>query len=195
MEQKDLLENSFKRLDEIIENDVPEIEYAKSIAPEKEEAKKELEDTITKLEAAQDGAEEKNIELTEFEKMQEDTAIISIDELMAKAKESYDANEKYEDSYQDEGNEPITIDELEARRAPKEEIKITEEKEVKNNISEERKFKSSPIISPIFGIEKHEKNVNDLELENTANYEKLDEEIRKTNEFIGTLKELQKKLN
>ena len=127
--------------------------------------------------------------------MQEDTAIISIDELMAKAKESYDANEKYEDSYQDEGNEPITIDELEARRAPKEEIKITEEKEVKNNISEERKFKSSPIISPIFGIEKHEKNVNDLELENTANYEKLDEEIRKTNEFIGTLKELQKKLN
>ncbi len=55
-------------------------------------------------------------------------------------------------------------------------------------------FKSSPIISPIFGIEKHSQE-NNLELENTANYEKLDQEIRKTNEFIATLKELQKKLD
>ena len=36
---------------------------------------------------------------------------------------------------------------------------------------------------------------SDIELENTANFEKLDEEIRKTNEFLMTLKELQKKLD
>ena len=32
-------------------------------------------------------------------------------------------------------------------------------------------------------------------LENTANYDKFDEEIKKTNEFIVTLKELQEKLD
>lgn len=55
-------------------------------------------------------------------------------------------------------------------------------------------FKSSPIISPIFGIEE-KKNESNLELENTANYDKLDEEIKKTNQFIATLKELQHKLD
>ena len=39
------------------------------------------------------------------------------------------------------------------------------------------------------------KNDNNMELENTANYEKLDEEIKKTNEFLKVLKELQKKLD
>ena len=34
-----------------------------------------------------------------------------------------------------------------------------------------------------------------IELENTANYEKLDEEIRKTNEFLSKLRELQKNLD
>ena len=34
-----------------------------------------------------------------------------------------------------------------------------------------------------------------MELENTANYDNLDEEIRKTNEFLMTLRELQKKLD
>ena len=56
------------------------------------------------------------------------------------------------------------------------------------------KFKSSPIISPIYGVEKEETNET-LELENTANYEKLDAEIKKTNEFLSKLKELQKKLD
>ncbi len=54
-------------------------------------------------------------------------------------------------------------------------------------------FKKSPVISPIYGIERSEDDY--LELENTANYDKLDEEIRKTNEFLMTLKELQKNLD
>lgn len=56
------------------------------------------------------------------------------------------------------------------------------------------KYKPSPIISPIYGIEK-EPSKTDIELENTANYEKLDEEIKKTNEFLMTLRELQKHLD
>ena len=51
------------------------------------------------------------------------------------------------------------------------------------------KYHPTPVISPIFGIEKNYKT--DIELENTANYDKLDEEIKKTNEFMMTLKELQ----
>ncbi len=62
--------------------------------------------------------------------------------------------------------------------------------------SEHKKFKSSPVISPVFGIEKPlTSTASDIELENTANYDKLDEEIRKTNEFLMTLKELQQKLD
>ena len=53
-------------------------------------------------------------------------------------------------------------------------------------------FKRSPVISPIYGIESPR---TELELENTANYEKLDEEIKKTNDFIMTLKELQSNLD
>ena len=54
------------------------------------------------------------------------------------------------------------------------------------------RFKNSPIISPVFGIEKKD---SELELENTANYEKFDQEIKKTNEFLMTLQELQHKLD
>lgn len=54
------------------------------------------------------------------------------------------------------------------------------------------KFQSRPIISLIYGIARKETTDN-LELENTANYEKLDEEIKKTNELLMILKELQKK--
>lgn len=61
--------------------------------------------------------------------------------------------------------------------------------------NENNKFKNSPVISPVFGIEQKQMSETDFELENTANYEKLDEEIKKTNEFLMTLKELQKKLN
>ena len=57
-------------------------------------------------------------------------------------------------------------------------------------------YTPSPVISPIFGIEEENLSKNNaLSLENTANYEKLDAEIRKTNEFLSKLKELQKKLD
>lgn len=66
--------------------------------------------------------------------------------------------------------------------------------ETRNSQTAYQQYKSMPIISPIYGLEK-ESTKTDLELENTANYEKLDEEIKKTNEFIMTLKELQKNLD
>lgn len=166
--------------------------------------------------------EVENIKLTNYEESQEENAIISLEELMKKSKEMYALNEITQ--YADEGNVPISLTEFEKQvgeankdvynepfiisnvvsekevieeleEEKKESVKLDDFNTVKVEVKEEvKKFKSSPIISPIYGI-RDEVKENDLELENTANYEKLDEEIRKTNEFLMTLKELQKHLD
>lgn len=216
---------SMPRVEEIKE----EISYA-PIELNQEEAIEELERLTKELEIRAEIEKQKaleesnnikseNEELTLFEKEQEEKAIISMDELMSKANDIYLNNETVQ--YEDEGNEPITLDDLRARweqqqaklsKIEKEEEKEQEivvevkpeEKEIKKVVfpTMERisKFENSPIISPVYGIERKEENEsiimnNELELENTADYEKFDEEIRKTNEFIATLKELQKKLD
>lgn len=195
------------------ENTIDEIQYT-SIEPDMETAKLELKKLEEQLILEEENKKEeivepvieneKNIELTAYEKGQEAEAIISLDELLSKGKELYDANEVTQ--YEDEGNEPISIQDLEKRMDKNKvetisldkEEKVDEIKqEIKNvgDIRIEPKFKSSPIISPIYGIEKiNNDNINDIELENTANYDKLDQEIKKTNEFLMTLKELQNKL-
>ena len=217
-------ENSIK-----VEEVKEDIVYA-PIELNKDEAKEELERLTKELEIraeiekqkALDEAnniEKEDDELTSFEKEQEENAIISMDELMSKANDIYTNNEVIQ--YEDEGNEPITLDDLRARweqeqakfakiekeEEKKEEVVVEvkpEEKEIKQVVfpTMERisKFENSPIISPVYGIERKDNDEdvissNELELENTADYEKFDEEIRKTNEFIATLKELQKKLD
>lgn len=179
--------------------DVEEIKYVDD-AMEKTNAQLELQRLTEELKKAEEVT--KNIDLTDFELEQEETAIISLDELLEKGDTLYDKNEITQ--YEDEGNEPINLKELEERYKIQQEEKQTvvlddfntARKKPETAYVEEKKFKSSPVISPIYGIE--EKNVNKdqaLELENTANYDKLDEEIRKTNEFLQILKELQKKLD
>lgn len=212
-----------------------------------EELSKDIkeEPQVQEVKVQEKPVEEENIALTNFEKEQEENAIISLDELMAKASDIYEKNEEIQ--YQDEGNEPISIADLQAKweeekkkiAAIEKDVVIEEvaplttvadvQKELTKKvefdehiaiapIKEEQKplrvpyketeqgFKSSPIISPVYGIERKqfeeaEKinppqiNSNELALENTANYEKFDAEIRKTNEFIAALKELQKKLD
>lgn len=182
---------------------VEELKYT-SIEPDPSVAKEELQRITEELKEQEEKIEEvvENSRLTDYEVEQEQTAIISLEELVKKSKELYEANELTQ--YKDEGNEPISISDLEviAGRTAEPitspfEIKnvVKEDKEeVETKVEEVKKFKSSPIISPIYGIEKQEV-VNELELENTANYEKLDAEIKKTNEFLMTLKELQSKLD
>ena len=233
-----------------------ELQYT-SIEPSMEDAKRELDrvrEELRNKENMQDDME--NIALNNYEEEQEANAIISLEELIKRSKDMYEANEATQ--YADEGNEPISLQDLEKKVGEKassfdepfiienvvpaselqeeilEEPQIIEsqvietpnvvrpiyeapsisqmkkdleskidsyltKKEItKDTVSvketESKKFKSSPIISPIFGIEKKESTTN-MELENTANYEKLDEEIKKTNEFLKVLKELQKKLD
>lgn len=200
-----------------------EITYT-SIEPSHEEAQEELRRLTEELEKAEE--ETKNIDLTSYEEAQERDAIISLDELIKKSKEMYASNELTQ--YEDEGNEPISLADLEAKMKQvaaieEEPVEYTEpviepiieqieetpvveqmvlddfdtvkvEVEKRPVYQESFKYKPSPIISPVYGIEK-KISQNDLELENTANYEKLDEEIKKTNDFIMTLKDLQKHLD
>ena len=233
-----------------------ELQYT-TIEPNPEQAKEELRKLAEELEE-----EEKRVEenpqtiITNYEEQQESSAIISLEELVRKSKEMYANNEL--NQYKDEGNEPISLTDLElakeennkpyynepfiiANAVSDMEHQINKPEQIEqlqmndfNNVSvnptvtvaatnvapvvstdtnvnetayqpqvQERpkienlyqtsKFKKSPVISPIYGIERSDDDY--LELENTANYDKLDEEIRKTNEFLMTLKELQKNLD
>lgn len=171
----------------------PNLEYT-NIEPDKTEAQEELQRLTEVLEQAQE-EEEKNINLTEFEEEQEKNAIISIDELINKTKAMYESGEF--DKYEDEKVNPISLDDLDKKEV-EEPVLITLDDLETAKASEEvvSTFKSSPIISPVFGIETNAgTKATEMELENTANYEKLDEEIKKTNEFLMTLKEFQKNLD
>lgn len=197
-------------------NEEEVIKYKDEVYTESE-AKAELERITEELKKLEKEEKTENIELTKFETEQEENAIISLDELIAKGKTITEQNEIRE--YQDDGNEPISIKELEERyRKEKEQVEVLEveeefkdekpklsiddflsakEKPLTEAYSEkESTYHPSPIISPVYGIEEEpiKKNTT-LELENTANYEKFDEEIRKTNEFLNKLKELQEKLD
>ena len=199
-------------------NEEEVIKYKDEVYTESE-AKAELERITEELKKLENEEKEENIELTKFETEQEENAIISLDELIAKGKTITEQNEVTQ--YQDDGNEPISIQELEERyRKEKEQVEVLEvEEEPKtekpklsiddflsakekvpsiNEAYTEKKstYHPSPIISPIYGIEEEPVRKNTtLELENTTNLQKFDEEIRKTNEFLSKLKELQQKLD
>lgn len=210
VEEVPILENKPMNQSLLVEDKEEELQYT-SMEPDVAEAQAELMKLTETLEKAEQ--EVKNIELTAFEEEQEQNAIISLDELMARGRAMYESGEF--DKFEDEGNEPISLQDLENRMREETVLEVEEVSKVleqivlddfqtvavepmveKNDYQEHKKFQSSPIISPVYGIEKTQVNSSsDLELENTANYEKLDDEIRKTNEFLMTLKELQKNLD
>ena len=198
-------------------NEEEVIKYKDEVYTEME-AKAELERIAEELKKLENEEKEENIELTKFETEQEENAIISLDELIAKGKTITEQNEITQ--YQDDGNEPISIQELEERyKSAKEQVEVLEVEEpkeekpklsidaflstkekvtpLKEAYSEKKStYHPSPIISPIYGIEEEPVRKNTtLELENTTNLQKFDEEIRKTNEFLSKLKELQQKLD
>ncbi len=124
--------------------------------------------------------------VTSFEEEQERTAIISLDELMNKSNELYNQNEVVQ---YDDGNEPISIDEV-ISMFNKEEKSVPEVMQdiVEDNVSEKKEAythkETTPFISSVYGIEPTN---NSLEFENTATYEKLSRV--KKNEFMTKLRE------
>ncbi len=239
--EKTVLENEIeeaKKDEETIEVIAPKEEQSniKYVMKDEEEVKEEAKEELKELVQELKEEKENNIELTDFEVEQEESAIISYNELKKVSNELYDSNEL---TQYDEGDEPISINQL--REKFKEvndpvSVEVTTEEE-KSSLLEtiesleipsknepivneplvnktvklddfavktgEHKFKMSPIISPVYGTVKEEPTEifedfhasAKLKLEQTANLEKLDEELRKTNEFLAVLKELQKKLD
>ena len=204
--KSDVKEMTYNELKE----DVEELEYYDRTEPNREEALSELA-RITKELEEQANEERMQSDIRRYEDEREKEAIISYDELLHKtgqvevSDEVYAAisvnelNIKEEDPIKSElteaiakatGEEPVILQSIEETDISnlKEDVSITST--INNEI---RKFKRSPIISPIYGIENN-KIEKQMEFENTANYEKLDAEIKKTNEFLSTIKELQKKL-
>ena len=205
---------------EVLEPAVEELKYT-SIEPTKEEALNELAEITEELEKASADEEELLEErIRDYEDAQEKDAIISMDELYERTKQMSAIKEE---EYNEE-TAPISIEEIEKTMSmnsvepESSELTETIEKasdpviveeldkkeisdyETSKPLSEVYKrdaairFQSTPVISPIFGLENKEITNESIALENTANYEKLDAEIKKTNEFLSTLKELQKKL-
>lgn len=137
-------------------------------------------------------------DVTSFEMEQERTAIISLDELMQKSNELYNDNEIVQ---YDDGDEPITIDEVierfnktivepvkdavveDVKKVPEVMQDIVEDKVIPKVEPYSRK-ETIPFISSVYGIEKEN---NALEFENTATYEKLD---RANNDFVAKLREM-----
>ena len=181
------------------------------IEPDQETARLELKKIEEELRKQESISDIENIALTNYEEQQEESAIISLEELLKKSKEMYEKNEITQ--YADERNEPISLQDLEKKFGEKnenydepfiiedvvpensEKVEIEELiiEDTKPVVKEEKKFTISPVISPIYGLQKS--STSDLELENTADYDKLDEEIKKTNDFLTTLKDLQNKLD
>ncbi len=123
-----------------------------------------------------------------FEEEQERTAIISLDELMNKSDNLYNANEI--NQYNDD-DEPISLDEvfnMYQKEEPEEVVEVRETPKVLEEVMEEKKElytkkESVPFISSLYGLEK-----NDMSFENTASYEKLNRE--QSNEFMRKLREM-----
>ena len=169
----------------------------KPVQPVQEEKKEIKEETAVNNEQPKESVKS-------FEEEEEENAIISYDELKKATNFGYTDEEM--DKYVDEKDAIISIAELERlyKESTTLDIETTNEKEevelksfdIKRvedlpEISSEKKFQSTPFISPVYGIGATEES---LELEQTANLAKLNEEIKKTNEFLKALKELKKNL-
>lgn len=126
--------------------------------------------------------------LTNLETIEEENAIISYQELLENTDELTTVLE-------DDGDEPITLDEVfKLFNGSTDSGVIVNEALDALPIEEayQGEFNSTPYLSPVNGLENE--SLAEIQLENTANLEKLDKEIRKTNQFLNILNELKKNL-
>ena len=190
-------------LDDEIEDEIVYVDDEPSV----EEAKQTLIEVQKKLVEEDDGL----IGPTHFEMEQEEKSIISYEELK---KASFDVDERNDKLLEDDGHEPITIEELykiHVEENDKEELdnpiyeeevvyeKPVEKVEVKKETNSDKKFKNSEVISPVFGIYKQEeaayRKVAPIKREEKRiDVTDVELEIEKTQAFLEELKILKSKL-
>lgn len=208
-EDVEILENNVlvKESTEIIStNHLSEIETEKESDKEsdleKTQAQIEVEEITKALEKAVEEEKELN-KYAKYEEEQELNAIISYDELKEKFDELYDSNEKIQ--YASDDTLPINLKELydtkelvelEKKEEQVEESPVSSYEEKKPKVEElyqgqkTAEFKKSPIISPVYGIQKEE-----LHKKKEIDERLREEELQKTADFLNTLKELQRNLD
>lgn len=130
---------------------------------------------------------------------EEENAIISYEELKQSVTFGYTDEEM--DNYVDEKDAIISISELEKlykeidnyEEKDLEEIKKIYEDQVNNlpPIKDKTDFKNTEVISPVYGVYQDKKEIEKKEEENKY---RLNNEIKKTNEFLMALKALKKNL-
>ena len=158
-----------------------EVSYV-SVSDEKEDAIRELERVTLELEMV-DNKDPFEDTITNFEIEQEENAIISLDELTKISNNLYDNNEFVQ---YDDGNEPITIDEVINKYNNNLQTEVDNTNNVLvNNVMDD-------VIMPKTRVERLG---YEMAFENTANYDKLDIEMRRTNDFLNSLKEVHEKQN
>ena len=193
----DFLEDPSQK--KVYDNNVNEEVYYVENEDTKEEAKEKLEEVTKRLIDEQEDSS--LIDHTHFEEEQEEKSIISYDELI---KASYDIDEKNDKLLADEGEAAITIEELYKKHQEEQDIinnidAINEKEKVSNPVfEEEKKFKNSDVISPVFGVYSgKEKPQNDVLKEINKNVEQadLEDEIQRTEDFLRELKRLKNKLD
>lgn len=208
--QKDeMIEMTTQVQEEVLENNNIEIQEVNEVVTDEEIESLDLEPPMIKkietVETNLDNKEKALVELakiedtlehqvsledtlTNLETIEEENAIISYQELLENTNELTTVME-------DDGDEPITLDEVfKLFNGNNDDGIIINESLEALPIEEayQGEFNSSPYLSPINGVEGE--NLADIQLENTANLEKLDKEIRKTNQFLNILNELKKNL-
>lgn len=209
IQKEEMIEMTTQAQEEVLENNNIEIQEVNEVVTDEEIEALDLEPPMIKkietVETNLDNKEKALVELakiedtlehqvsledtlTNLETIEEENAIISYQELLENTNELTTVME-------DDGDEPITLDEVfKLFNGNNDDGIIINESLEALPIEEayQGEFNSSPYLSPINGVEGE--NLADIQLENTANLEKLDKEIRKTNQFLNILNELKKNL-
>ena len=209
IQKEETIEMTTQVQEEVLENNNIEIQEVNEVVTDEEIESLDLEPPMIKkietVETNLDNKEKALVELakiedtlehqvsledtlTNLETIEEENAIISYQELLENTNELTTVME-------DDGDEPITLDEVfKLFNGNNDDGIIINESLEALPIEEayQGEFNSSPYLSPINGVEGE--NLADIQLENTANLEKLDKEIRKTNQFLNILNELKKNL-
>ena len=209
IQKEEIIEMTTQVQEEVLENNNIEIQEVNEVVADEEIESLDLEPPMIKkietVETNLDNKEKALVELakiedtlehqvsledtlTNLETIEEENAIISYQELLENTNELTTVME-------DDGDEPITLDEVfKLFNGNNDDGIIINESLEALPIEQayQGEFNSSPYLSPINGVEGE--NLADIQLENTANLEKLDKEIRKTNQFLNILNELKKNL-
>lgn len=161
-----------EEIDEFMEEDEEKEEFFEEIKPEtkeQQEAKNELERVFKQMSEDLEEKEPTKEVVRQFEREQEENAIISYQELIKQAEAKR--------------NHPLAdLNELE-------EIEEKPKEKIKKEIKEEKSFKTSEIISPIFGMQKPEEYREDMRKKKKDIYEDT------TNlEFLKNLKDFRDNL-